>query len=48
MYTNKTVTMKAAVKAYLDYIVTVNVAPTLEALGYGAISKLGTAAKNSR
>ncbi|MEI6602256.1 MAG: phosphate ABC transporter substrate-binding protein PstS family protein [Clostridia bacterium] len=48
MYTNKSVTMKTAVKAYLDYIVSSNLTSTLEALGYGAISKLGTAAKNSR
>ncbi|MEI6132892.1 MAG: phosphate ABC transporter substrate-binding protein PstS family protein [Bacillota bacterium] len=41
-------TPKANVKAFLDYMVNKDLAPSYEALGYGSISKLGSAAKASR
>ncbi len=46
MYTKGT--PKTNVKAFLNYMVSKDLAPSYEALGYGAISKLGSAAKNSR
>jgi len=46
MYTKGT--PKTNVKAFLNYMVSKDLAPSYEALGYGAISKLGAAAKNSR
>ena len=39
---------KGNAKEFLSYMINAELAPSYEALGYGAISKLGTAAKVSR